>query len=295
MQPNLHSDFQREIAFSRTIGFVTKDELNVLKNKTIAVAGLGGVGGSHLVTLTRLGIGGFNIADMDTFGQENFNRQAGATMNTIGKTKVNVLKEMILAINPQLRIKTFPSGVDKSNIDEFLNGVDIYLDGLDFFAFNARKLVFNSCENKKIPAVTVGPVGMGAALINFLPGQMPFEKYFDWKDSDTELELAAKFLVGLSPKAPHRHYLVDQNAVDFKNKKGPSTPMGCELCAGVAGTEVLKILLGRSPVLSAPHSIVFDGYFNRVFHSYNWFGNRSPLQKIKIAVIKNQLNKMSKY
>lgn len=294
MQTNNLSEFKREIAFSRTIGFITSDELNILKNKTIAVAGLGGVGGSHLITLARLGIGGFNIADMDTFGQENFNRQAGANMNTIGRTKVEVLKELALAINPQLRIRTFPTGVDKKNIDDFLKDVDVYVDGLDFFAFNARKLVFSSCENKNIPAVTVGPVGMGAALINFLPGKMPFQKYFDWKESDSELELAIKFLVGLSPKAPHRHYLVDQSAVDFKNKKGPSTPMGCELCSGVAGTEVLKILLRRSPILSAPHSIVFDGYFNRVFHSYNWFGNRSLWQKIKIALVKSQLNRISK-
>ena len=66
--------FDRETAFSRTLGLITRGELDVLRDKTVAIAGLGGVGGSHLLTLARLGIGRFHLADFDTFGIENFNR-----------------------------------------------------------------------------------------------------------------------------------------------------------------------------------------------------------------------------
>lgn len=283
--------FSRSVAFSRTIGLITKDELEILKNKTVAIAGLGGVGGSHVLTLARLGVGGIHIADMDTFAIENFNRQAGANMQTIGQTKVDVLTAMAKAINPELRIKTFPKGISSENISDFFSGVDVYLDGLDFFAFEARRMAFKYCGENKIPATTVGPIGMGAALINFLPGKMSFEDYFQWKDGDSKVALAAKFLLGLTPKAPQRKYIVDQTALNFKEGKGPSTPMGCELSAGVAGTEILKILLKRGSVLSAPHSIVFDAYHNRLFHTYMWWGNKNPLQRIKIAILKRMLSK----
>lgn len=276
--------FDRNIAFSRNLGLITQAELDDLKNKTVAIAGLGGVGGSHLLTLVRLGVGGFHISDMDTFGIENFNRQVGATMDTIGRPKIEVLAEMARAINPEVRIKTFPQGVIESNVAEFFSGVDAYVDGLDFFAFQARQMVFRYCYQHGIPATTVGPIGMGAALINFLPGKMSFDDYFQWKDRDTDLERAIKFLIGLTPKAPHRQYIVDPSRIDFKRKKGPSIPMGIQLCAGVLGTEIFKILLKRGKVLPAPNAILFDAYHNRTYRHYIPFGNRHPLQKLKFLI-----------
>src|SRR5512140_246302 len=88
-------------AFSRNLGWVTEAEQNALRGTRVAIAGLGGVGGSHLLTLTRLGIGGFNIADYDTFNLVNFNRQAGASMASLGRPKVAVLSQMARDINPE--------------------------------------------------------------------------------------------------------------------------------------------------------------------------------------------------
>jgi molybdopterin/thiamine biosynthesis adenylyltransferase len=283
--------FSREVAFSRTIGLITKAELEVLKNKTVAVAGLGGVGGANILTLARLGVGGFHIADMDTFGVENFNRQAGANMGTVGRSKIDVMEEMALAINPEIRIKKFPKGVHSHNMAEFFAGVDAYVDSLDFFVFKVRGEVFDYCYKHNIPATTVGPIGMGAALVNFLPGKMSFHEYFQWKESDGDLELGVKFLLGLTPKVPHVSYIVDSSAVDLQNRKGPSTPMACQICSGVMGVEIMKILLNRGEVLNAPHSIVFDAYKNRVFHTHLWGGNKNPWQKLKIALVKRKLAK----
>lgn len=283
--------FDRETAFSRTLGLVTRDELKALQEKTVAIAGLGGVGGRHLLTLTRLGIGGFHLADFDTFSIENFNRQAGADMATVGRPKLDVMEEAACRINTELRIRRFPEGVTPENIDEFLRGVDIYVDSLDYFAFKIRSIVFKACYDRGIPAVTAGPLGMGTALLNFMPGKMPFQEYFDWKETDSDFTKAIKFLIGLAPSMPHRHYLVDRSFVDLQAKKGPSTPMGCELCAGFAGTEVLKILLGRGKVRAAPHSLHFDAYLNRLYSRTIWGGNRNPLQRLKIAYAKRALSK----
>ncbi len=70
-------DFSYDQAFARNIGWVTRAEQEALRGKRIAVAGLGGVGGSHLLTLARLGIGAFHLSDFDALDLPNFNRQAG--------------------------------------------------------------------------------------------------------------------------------------------------------------------------------------------------------------------------
>ena len=79
--------FDYQQAFSRNIGWMTTEEQTVLRGKKIAIAGMGGVGGSHLLTLTRLGLGAFHIADFDQFELANFNRQAGATVSHLAPTR----------------------------------------------------------------------------------------------------------------------------------------------------------------------------------------------------------------
>jgi molybdopterin/thiamine biosynthesis adenylyltransferase len=279
--------FDYESAFSRNIGWITRQEQDILESKRIAIAGLGGVGGSHLLTLTRLGVGAFHIADLDVFELANFNRQAGATISHLNKPKVDVLAEMALDINPNLDIKRFPQGVNEDNLSEFLTAVDVYVDGLDFFAFKARKAVFNACYERGIPAVTAAPVGMGTALLCFMPGRMSFEDYFQWEGC-SETEQALRFLLGLVPSRFHERYLVDPSHIDLVGRKAPSTAMGCELCAGVTATEVLKILLQRGRVYPAPYVQQFDAFTNRFKRTWLLGGNRNPIQKLKLFLIRNR-------
>ena len=86
--------FDYRSAFSRNLGWVTEAEQERLRHRRVAIAGLGGVGGVHLLALTRLGIGKFHIADHDRFELVNFNRQAGATVDTLGRPKVDVMADM---------------------------------------------------------------------------------------------------------------------------------------------------------------------------------------------------------
>ena len=281
------SSFNYQEAFSRNLGWLTEKEQQVLRGKRVAIAGLGGVGGVHLLSQTRLGIGAFNIADLDRFDLVNFNRQVGATMQTLGRPKVEVLSEMAREINPELEIRTFEDGVTANNIDAFLDTVDIYVDGLDFFAFDARERTFAACAAKGIPAVTVAPIGMGAALLNFLPGQMTFEQYFRFKGA-SDTEKALRFLLGLTPTMAHRGYLVDPSRVNLREQHGPSTIMACQLCAGIAATQVLKLLLGRGPLLAAPWGLHFDAYTNRMARTWRPWGNANPLQRLALAIAKRQ-------
>lgn len=272
--------FGYEDAFSRNIGWLTEAEQQVLRGKKIAIAGMGGVGGIHLLTLTRLGIGGFHIADLDTFEVANFNRQVGATMSTLGRAKVDVLAEMAKEINPELHIATFRNGIDEKNLDAFLDGIDLYVDGLDFFVLNVRAKIFARCAELAIPAVTAAPLGMGAAYLVFMPGGMTFENYFCLQGLPLEHQYV-NFLVGLSPKGLHRPYLVDPTKLNLAAKRGPSTIMACELCAGITGVEALKILLSRGKIYPAPYYHQFDAYQGKWTRGWLPGGNNNPLQRLK--------------
>lgn len=282
------SGFSYGEAFSRNIGWVTADEQQVLRRKRVAVAGLGGVGGAHVLTLTRLGVGALHLADFDTFDLVNFNRQSGALVSTLGRPKTEVLAHMAMDINPQLDLRLFAEGVSEANLDRFLAGVDVYVDGLDFFAFDARRATFAACARLGVPAITAAPLGMGAALLTFLPGRMTFEQYFRL-DGLSEEDQAIKFLLGLSPAMLQRSYLADRQAVDLAARKGPSTVMACQICAGMAATEALKIMLKRGKVYAAPVSLQFDAYRGRLKRIWRPWGNRSPLQRIAIAIARRQL------
>lgn len=284
----MNTIFDYDAAFSRNLGWVTEQEQSLLRGKRIAIAGMGGVGGGHLLALARLGIGAFNIADFDTFDIANFNRQAGAGMSSLGKPKVQVLADMAHDINPELNLRQFPEGVGESNLVDFLQNVDLYIDGLDFFAFAARRATFAACQRMGIPAVTAAPLGMGAAVLVFQPGGMSFEQYFCLDGYDEE-EMAIRFLLGLSPALLQFGYLVDPSRVNLAERRGPSTVAACQICAGVAATEALKILLNREGVISAPRGYQFDAYRNRFAKTWRPGGNRNILQRIGLWLIRRRL------
>lgn len=279
--------FSYDEAFSRNIGWVTRDEQQALRGKRVAIAGLGGVGGVHLMTLARLGIGRFTVADFDRFSLANFNRQVGAMLSTLDRPKAEVLAAMVRDVNPEAEVRVIGTAVSADNVDAFLDGADLYVDSLDFFAFRARQDVFAACARRGVPAITVAPLGMSAALLNFLPGRMTFEQYFRWAGCD-ETEMAVRFVVGLSPAFLHGRYLVDPSAVDLARRRGPSTMMACQLASGIAGTEALKILLGRGRVLAAPWGMQFDAYRNRVVRTWRPGGNANPLQRLLMMVARRK-------
>ncbi|WDE12264.1 ThiF family adenylyltransferase [Thalassomonas haliotis] len=277
--------FDYKKAFSRNIGWVSEAEQETLRTRRVAIAGAGGVGGIHLLTLARLGVENFNISDFDDFEVHNFNRQSGAFMSTLGRQKVDVMEELAKDINPEANINSFPEGIFAHNVDEFLEDVDLYVDALDFFALEARKTVFQKCYEKQIPVITAAPLGMGCALLCFMPGQMTYEQYFKFAGK-SEHDQLIQFLIGLSPAMLQRQYLVDESRVNFKEKRGPSTPMAVNLCAGIAETYALKILLNRGEVLAAPYGLHFDAYRNKLVKTWRPFGNSGLIPRIMFHIAK---------
>jgi hypothetical protein len=282
-------EFDYDAAFSRNIGWVTEAEQHRLRQARVAIGGLGGVGGVHLLTLARMGIGRFSISDFDVFDIVNFNRQVGATMSSLDRPKLDVLAEMVRDINPEVDLRLFDKGVQTDSIDAFLDSIDVYVDGLDFFAFDARRLTFAACEKKGIPVVTAAPLGLGTAVLVFGPGGMSYEDYFGFEASRDDLDMAIRFLVGLSPAMLQRGYVADMSRVDLKNHKGPSNISACQMCAGVAAVETLKLLLKRPGVQLAPRGSQFDAYRMKYVRTWRPGGHRNPLQVLLRSLIRKQL------
>ncbi|WP_281300095.1 MULTISPECIES: ThiF family adenylyltransferase [unclassified Iodidimonas] len=299
----MDQNFDYDTAFSRTLGWITHTEQQILKGKRVAIAGLGGVGGGHALMLARLGIGAFHIADFDRFDLANMNRQAGAFVSTITKPKCAVIKSMLLDINPEAEIKDFPQGVDDRNLDAFLEDVDLFIDGLDFFVLDIRRALFARARALAIPAITVAPLGLGASLLTFMPDSLSFDRYFRFSSIKTDEasrqnETAAqtknyvRFMIGLAPAALHRSALVDQSHVDFSRKAGPSTPMACGMASALLGAEAMKILLKRGRIKPAPFVHQYDPYQQRLRTTWTAGGNANPWRRVKIELARHWIEKL---
>lgn len=275
-------------AFSRNLGLISPTEQERLRNCRVAIPGMGGVGGLHLMTLVRLGIGKFRIADADTFTLGNFNRQFGSSIDTINQSKAETLATAALAVNPELDIDVRTDFVDASNVHEFLEGVDLLVDAVDFFAFDARRLLFREAYKRGIWAVTAGPIGFSTAWISFSPTGMSFDTYFDLRDEMDSLDRFIAFALGLAPKATHIPYF-DFSYVDRDSGRGPSVAAACRLASGVVGAEAVKILLGRGNLRPAPHFHQFDAYRYMLKHGRLIWGNQGPLQRLKRRIMRRRL------
>lgn len=283
--------FSYDEAFARHRGLIDLAEQQKLRGSRVAIVGMGGVGGIHLVTLARLGIGSFHIADPDTFELANFNRQYGATMHGLGRSKVEVMAAEARAINPDCEIRTFADPIGPANVAAFLGGVDLVVDGIDFFAIDIRRLIFREARSRGLWALTAGPLGFSAASLVFSPTGMSFDDYFDLDDRMGRLDQLVAFLVGLAPRATHRSYM-DLSEVDVASGRGPSSGLACQLCAGVVAAEAVKILLGRSPIRPAPHYAQFDAYRQILVRGRIPWGNRNPWQRLKRRLAMSALVRM---
>ncbi|HTR13539.1 MAG TPA: ThiF family adenylyltransferase [Roseiarcus sp.] len=284
--------FDYNVAFHRNVGWVTRDEQQALRNKRVAVGGLGGCGGSHVLTIARMGIGRFTLADYDRFELVNFNRQAGAKVSTVGRPKLDVVREMALDINPELDIRSFPEGVVEGRIDEFLEGADVYVDAIDAFALEMRRKIHARCRALGIPAVLAVPAGMGAAFLIFMPDGMSLEDWYCFEDIEPSQRIV-NFIVGTGPSGLHRSYLVDKSAVNLPTRDFPSTGLACEICAGVAAAQVVKVLLRRGKIEAVPYYHHFDAYKCVYKKGRIPAGNRNWLQRVKLALARREFRKLS--
>jgi len=277
-------------AFQRNLGFLSRVEQEKLRASRIAIAGLGGTGGAQIHALTRMGIGAFNLADPDIFEMVNFNRQIGATMDTIGRAKTSVMAELVHRINPEADVRLFEAGIDSESIGRFLDDVDLVVDSLDFYCFKERFLLYRAARARNIWVLTAPPLGFGFTLLCFDPEGMSFEDYFGFEEGMDEHELAVALVAGIAPKPFMMKYL-NRGGLDLGAHRLPSVGAAPFMIAGVIATESMNLLTRKQPVVAVPDVIQFDALLRRFRRvRYRW-GMRGPFQRLKKILVHRRLSR----
>ena len=138
--------------FERVISFVGDDIFNKIREKTVLIVGVGGVGGYAMESLVRSGIQNIIIIDYDVIDKSNLNRQIITNQNNVGMTKVSVAKERILSINPDCNVIIHKTFLDEETINILDNyQIDYIVDACD--SLKAKKLLIDYSLEKNIKLI----------------------------------------------------------------------------------------------------------------------------------------------
>lgn len=157
--------------FLRTKALVGQSAFERLQQAHVVVVGVGGVGGAALEALVRAGVGRVTVIDPDVFAPSNCNRQLLALASTVGRPKVQVAKERMLEINPQLTVTPLCQGVTPQNVGELLPAQVTYVaDCIDDVP--AKAALAACCKERGVPLLMCMGTGNrlsaeGLRVVNF--------------------------------------------------------------------------------------------------------------------------------
>ena len=144
--------------FSRNELAIGKQGLDLLKNKTVAVLGIGGVGSFSAEALARSGVGRLILVDKDDVDITNINRQIIALLSTVGQPKVDLMKDRIADINPDCEVIALKMFYTEETYEQFFSyGLDFVVDASDTISYKIH--LAKECLNRQIPIIS----SMGAA------------------------------------------------------------------------------------------------------------------------------------
>ncbi|MEW6982069.1 tRNA cyclic N6-threonylcarbamoyladenosine(37) synthase TcdA [Colwelliaceae bacterium 6471] len=150
------SDYQ--LRFGGIARLYGTDGATLLKNAHFCVIGIGGVGSWAAEALARNGVGQLTLIDLDDICTTNVNRQIHALSNTVGQSKVEVMAERILQINPECKVTQVEDFVTLDNLKALLsNQFDYVVDAID--SVKIKSAMINHCKRNKQPIITVGGAG----------------------------------------------------------------------------------------------------------------------------------------
>lgn len=139
--------------FDRTKRLLGTHAMENLKNSHVAVFGIGGVGGHAVDALVRSGVGKITIVDSDEVAVSNINRQLIATTKTVGRKKVEVMKEHILEINPEVSVESYDCFFLPETKAQFdFSQYDYVIDAVD--TVTAKLALVEACQEVGVPIIS---------------------------------------------------------------------------------------------------------------------------------------------
>ena len=139
--------------YQRTVLVIGEKNLEKIKNTNICICGIGGVGSYALEALARIGIGKITIIDNDNVDITNINRQLIATVDNVGKSKVEEAKKRIKSINPNIEVTAIQDFIDKTNVQKYITqDYDYVIDAID--SVESKIAVIKSCKENDIRIIS---------------------------------------------------------------------------------------------------------------------------------------------
>ncbi|MHC2994519.1 MAG: HesA/MoeB/ThiF family protein [Candidatus Atribacteria bacterium] len=153
--------------YHRNLGVVSPYEQVKLLQSKIAIIGLGGLGGTVLELLTRMGIGELIIVDKDVMGDDNLNRQILSTEINLGQSKTEVAVKRVKEINSSIEITGHSIFINPDNIKKVIKGAEVVVDALDNLP--SRFVLQDACQELNIPLVHGAVAGFNGQLTTIFP------------------------------------------------------------------------------------------------------------------------------
>lgn len=212
-----------------------------LASSHVVVVGVGGVGGFAAEMIARAGVGHMTVIDSDDVSDSNRNRQLLAMSSTVGRPKVEVLRERLVDINPELDIRTVEEYVDEASLPSLLDGmeIDYLVDAID--TLSPKIALIQYCLEKGIPMVS--SMGSGAKLDATAVRIADISKTYQCPLAHMlrkrlhKLGIKSGFKAVFSPEMPIRESLVIEESRNKKSQVGTISYLpavfGC-VCAQAA-------------------------------------------------------------
>ncbi|MFC2002182.1 ThiF family adenylyltransferase [Chloroflexota bacterium] len=257
-------EYEYKEIFSRNIGILTESDQNKLRNCTLAIAGVGGVGGLLAERLIRLGVGQLKITDPGLFEPSNLNRQFGSSTLDLGRNKAEVVFSQIKDINPEARISWSPAGIKTENdANLFVSDCDAVIDEMDMGLFKESILLQRAARRKGIYYMFTCAYGLGALIAIFDPRGITLEEYNGLSpnvDVDDPEKLRVPF-EKIVPIMPSYFPAIDVETI-YKmvtgKLPGPANSIGAGLAAVLAANESANIILKKRRIVTAPEYTYID-------------------------------------
>ena len=231
--------------FSRTQLLLGEAGMERLRNARVAIFGIGGVGGYVCEALVRSGIGAFDLVDNDTVSFSNLNRQIIATHDTLERPKVEVMKERLLSINPDIKVEAYETFYLPENAEQFdFSSYDYIVDAVD--TVTAKLEIITRAKSLGVPVISA--MGAGNKMD---PGRLRIADIY----KTSVCPLAKVMRKELRDRGIDSLKVVYSDEPPIKRKKGEDNVLGDERTPGstpfvpaaaglMMAAEIVKDILG---------------------------------------------------
>ena len=229
-----------------------------LKNSTVCVVGVGGLGNPITSRLAAMGVGKLRVVDRDVIELSNLHRQTMFNEDDVGQVKVEVAAKKLKKINPEVEIEALPISINDYTALDVVEGCDVVVDALD--SVNARYSLNKACVEKNIPFVTGAAVGVTGQVFTVLPKKTAcYNCLFPTLDEDSmptcsiegvhpsilsvigglEVHEAVDVLIGKIPKSSEKFLSIDLENLEFSSVR-MFKQEECSVCGSGKRDEVPK-------------------------------------------------------